>query len=233
MIRTAVVDDDALFRAALRAHLNHYAQEHQLEIQITEYADGDELLESYRADYEIIFLDVMMDRIDGLRTAERIRVLDGEVLIIFVTNMPQFASRGYAVDALGYLMKPVSYPDLEQTLHRAFRRLSNQTHQYLTAATREGIRKLNTADLLYVEVQDHNLLFHMVSGTFSGKGTLSDIESRLDSKQFFRANKCYLINLHHVQGLQNCDVVVGSDTLQVSRARKKDLMDALNLMLNE
>lgn len=233
MIRVALVDDDAGYRQNLKEHLERYAREHNTVFQIKEFSDGDEIIEKYTASYDMIFMDVVMDYMDGIQAAEHIRSMDGEVLIIFISNKPQFAWKGYGVEALDYLIKPVSYQDFTLRMDRAMERLRRRRPQYLMISVKGGVQKLNVQELYYVEVQDHDLVFHTASGNFSSKGTLSEIEQRLDLNSFFRCNKCYLVNLGQVQSLQGCDVVVGGDSLQVSRAKKKALMDALNNYLNE
>ncbi len=233
MIRVALVDDDAVYRRSLREHLDRYAREHNIVFRIREFTDGDEITEEYTASYDMIFMDVVMNYMDGIKAAEHIRSMDGEVLIIFVSNKPQFAWKGYRVDALDFLIKPVTYQDFTLRMDRAVERLRRRSPKYLAIPVKGGVQKLNVQELYYVEVQDHDLVFHTSSGDFSSKGTLSEIEQRLDMDSFFRCNKCYLVNLGQVQSIQGCDVVVGGDSLQVSRAKKKALMDALNDYLNK
>ncbi len=232
MVRVALVDDDAAYRRTLKEHLNRYAQEHNAVFRIQEFTDGDEIAEDYNAGYDVIFMDVVMNYMDGVKAAEHIRSMDAEVIIIFISNEPRFAWKGYGVEALDYLIKPVTYQDFTLRMSRAMERLRRRSPKYFTIPVKGGIQKLNIQELYYVEVQDHDLVFHTPSGNFSSKGTLSEIEQRLDMGSFFRCNKCYLINLGQVQSIQGCDVVVGGDWLQVSRAKKKALMDALNDYLN-
>ncbi len=233
MIRVALVDDDACDRQSLREYLERYAREHNAVIQVKEFSDGDEIIEKYAANYDMVLMDVVMNYMDGIQAAERIRDMDGEVLILFISNKPQFAWKGYDVEALDYLLKPITYRDFTLRMDRAMARLRRRSPKYLTVPVKGGVQKLNAQELYYVEVQDHDLVFHTASGNFSSKGTLSEIERRLDLNSFFRCNKCYLINLGQVQSIQGCDVVVGGDSLQVSRAKKKALMDALNDYLNK
>lgn len=233
MVRVAIVDDDAGYRQSLKEHLDRYAGERNVVFRVREFSDGDEIIETYSASYDVIFMDVVMNYMDGIKAAERIRSMDGEVLIIFISNKPQFAWKGYKVEALDYLLKPVAYQDFTLRMDRAMERLKRRTAKFLMIPVKGGVQKLNTAELYYVEVQDHDLVFHTASGNFSSKGTLSEIEQRLDLDSFFRCNKCYLVNLSQVQSIQGCDVLVGGDSLQVSRAKKKALMDALNNYLNK
>ena len=82
-------------------------------------ADGAEIAEHYTPGFDIIFMDVEMPRLDGFGAAEAIRAVDADVVLVFVTNMAQYAIRGYEVDALDYVLKPVNYYQFCTKLSRA------------------------------------------------------------------------------------------------------------------
>jgi DNA-binding LytR/AlgR family response regulator len=228
-----VVDDDAHYRECLIGYLKRYEQESGTKFHIRAFTDGDEIMENFSANYDIILMDIAMTYMDGFQTAEQIRKLDSEVVIIFITNMPQYAMKGYTVDALDYVLKPVSYFAFSQRIDRALARMKKREKKYLTVTVKGGMKKLDISQITYIEVRDHDLLFHTGTESYPSKGSLSDVEQRLGVGSFFRCNKCYLINLEHVQGVQGGDVLVGNEKLQVSRAKKKELMDALNNYIHE
>ena len=88
-----------------------FSKENGEVFNITVYSDGDQIVHKYKSQFDIILMDVEMKFMDGMSAAEEIRKVDTEVVIIFITNMAQYAIRGYAVDALDYVLKPVSYFD--------------------------------------------------------------------------------------------------------------------------
>lgn len=233
MIRVALVEDDPNYRTELTEYLKRYEQESGEKFRITAFSDGDEIAENYRADYDIILMDIEMTFMDGMTAAERIREADSEVVIIFITNMPQFVMKGYKVDALDYVLKPISYFAFTQRIERALNRMRRRTGKYLAITIKGGMQKLDISRITYVEVRDHDLIFHTVNGEFLGKGSMKELEDELEPEHFFRCNKCYLINLEYVESVQNNDVQVGKDVVQVSRSRKKALMDVLNDYMNE
>ena len=100
MIRVAIVEDDAEVQGVLQEYVRRYTRQYGTEFEVTLFADGVDILDDYRAVYDIIFLDVEMKHLDGMTTAERIRQMDAEVILIFITNMAQYAIRGYSVGAL-------------------------------------------------------------------------------------------------------------------------------------
>ena len=107
----------------MQEYVRRYTRQYGTEFEVTVFADGVDILEDYRAVYDIIFLDVEMKHLDGMTTAERIRQMDADVILIFITNMAQYAIRGYSVGALDYVLKPVPYFAFSQQLLKAVARL--------------------------------------------------------------------------------------------------------------
>ena len=233
MIHIALVEDEEEYRKVFLGYLRRYEQESGRQFRISVFPDGEDIISSYKADYDLILMDIAMRFMDGMTAAEKIRELDQEVVIIFITNMPQFVMKGYAVDALDYVLKPVNYFAFSQRIERAISRMSRRREQYFTVPVRGGIRKLSVSNILYVEVQDHDLLFHTRNESILTRGSLAEVEAKLGNAGFFRCNKYCLVNLAFADSLQGIDLVVAGEHIQVSRAKKKAMLDALNNYLNE
>ena len=129
MIRLALVEDDELYRSQLREYIDKYSAVSGEKFTVTEFSDGDEIALGYKAVYDIILMDIEMKFMDGMMAAEEIRKVDTEVIIIFITNSPQYAIKGYAVDALDYVLKPVSYYAFSQRLGRAVERVARRANK--------------------------------------------------------------------------------------------------------
>ncbi len=233
VIRIAIVEDDKVYQEQLTGYLHQYEQESGERFLITLFTDGDEITENYGSNFDIILMDIQMPFMDGMTAAECIRGKDSEVVIIFITSMPQFVMRGYTVDALDYVLKPISYFAFSQRIERALARMEKRKKKYLAVPVKNGVHKLDVSKITYVEVQNHDLVYHLLSGTLMTKGTLTDAEAALGDAPFFRCNKCYLVNLEHVSSVTGSDIEVGGDVIQVSRSKKKALLDALNNYINE
>jgi DNA-binding LytR/AlgR family response regulator len=227
MIKVAIVEDETMYAKQLQEYLHQYEQENGETIQSTIYSDGDEIVHKYRAQFDIILMDIEMKFMDGMTAAEEIRKVDTEVVIIFITNMAQYAIRGYAVDALDYILKPVSYFAFSQRLNRAIGRMKKREKKFLTVNIKGGSVRLDAANIFYIESQGHSLIFHTSSGDYEASGTMKEVEERLSVLNFFRGNKGYLINLAHVDGIQDGCAIVRKHRLILSRARRKDFMEAL------
>ncbi len=228
MQRLAIVDDDGEYREEIKRMLSSYEKEFGETFMVTEYTDGDELVENYASDLDIILLDVKMRFMDGMSAAEEIRKVDSDVIIVFITSTPQYAIKGYQVDALDYILKPIEYYPFSQTIKRAIGRRNTSDKRFLVVNIKGGKQKVDVEDIRYIEVINHDLIIHSINGDIHTKGTMRSMEEELSDADFFQCNKGYLINLAYVEGIKGSDVVVGDEMLQVSRAKKKPLIDAMN-----
>ena len=114
MINIAIVEDEKLYVSQFKEYISRYEKESGNRINVSVFPDGAEIVENYSGDFDIILMDIQMKYMDGMTAAEQIRKLDSEVIIMFITNMTQYAIRGYEVDALDYVVKPVEYFSFSQ-----------------------------------------------------------------------------------------------------------------------
>lgn len=227
MYRIALVEDDPREQAQLVEYVHRYERQYGTTFELTAYSDGEEIVSDYRAVYDIVLLDVQMKHMDGMSAAERIRRVDEDVILIFITNMAQFAIRGYAVDAMDYVLKPVPYFAFSQQLQKAVRRLDKRAKSYLTVPMEGGLRRVDVRTIYYMESEGHKVHLYTEQGEFVAPGALKDFESKLAGQNFARCNSGYLVNLAQVTGVQQATVQVGPYALQISRPKKKPFMEAL------
>ena len=227
MIRVAIVEDDAEVQGVLQEYVRRYTRQYGTEFEVTVFADGVDILEDYRAVYDIIFLDVEMKHLDGMETARRVRELDKDVIIVFITNMAQYAIGGYAVGALDYVLKPVPYFAFSQQLRKAEEQLRRRARHYLALPVEGGMRRLDSSLIYYLESEGHRVHFYTEEGDFVAAGTLKAFEEKLAERPFARCNSGYLVNLAQVRGVQQGVVEVGPYELQVSRPKRKSFLAAL------
>ena len=135
--------------------------------------------------------------------------------------------------ALDYVLKPVSYFAFSQRLERAIQRLKNREQKYIVLPVKGGMRKLEVSDIYYIESQDHELTVHTRAGDFSTGITMRQMEETLSGLHFFRGNNSYLINLEHVDGVQDGCAVVRGELLRLSRPRKNAFLEALSNYMGE
>ena len=227
MIRIAMVEDEAAVREQLQGYIQRYTRQYGTEFAVTEFSDGVEILDAYRPVYDIVLLDVEMKHLDGMETARCIRELDRDVVLLFITNMAQYAIKGYAVGALDYVLKPVPYFAFSQQLQKAEEKLRRRARHYLAVPVEGGLRRLDTAQIYYMESEGHRVHFYTEEGEFSAPGALKTFEEKLADLPFARCNSGYLVNLAQVKSVQQGLAQVGPYELQVSRPKRKSFLAAL------
>ncbi len=227
MIRIAIVEDEAAVREQLEGYFERYTRQYGTTFDIKTFPDGIEILDDYRPVYDLILLDVEMKHLDGMETAQRIRALDNEVTIIFITNMAQYAIKGYAVGALDYVLKPVPYFAFSQQIQKAEEQLRRRQRHYLAVPVEGGLRRLDTARIYYMESEGHKVHYYTEDGDFTAPGALKTLEEKLADRPFARCNSGYLVNLAQVKAVQQNTVEVGPYELQVSRPKRKAFLEAL------
>ena len=163
----------------------------------------------------------------SLSQAQKMRELDKDVIIVFITNMAQYAIGGYAVGALDYVLKPVPYFAFSQQLRKAEEQLRRRARHYLALPVEGGMRRLDSSLIYYLESEGHRVHFYTEEGDFVAAGTLKAFEEKLAERPFARCNSGYLVNLAQVKSVQQGMVQVGPYELQVSRPRRKAFLAAL------
>ena len=232
MKHIAVVEDDSSASQQIQNYLSLYQKENEQEFSVTVFADGLSILEDYHPIWDIILMDIEMPLMDGMTAAKCIRELDQSVIIIFITNMAKYAIKGYAVDALDYVLKPVSYYAFSQRLGRAVERVARRARHFLQINAHGTAHKLDTSAIYWIENCGHDLVFHTAEGEVTAPGSMTETEEKLAQDSYFRVNKGCLVNLEHVDRMDGEDAIVHGDRVPLARARRKAFLDALNDYIN-
>ncbi|RMG66764.1 MAG: DNA-binding response regulator [Bacteroidetes bacterium] len=218
-----IVDDEPLARETLEDYVAHSPA---LQLRGS-CADALEAMKHLQGDdVSLLFLDINMPRLSGLGL---IRSLDRPPLVIFTTAYPQYAVEGFELEALDYLVKPISFERFTKAVRRATDRLSQREAEagYLLLRADSRTHRLAHSDIHYfqgkgdyvkVSLADHSLISHL---------TLKHLEASLPAKQFFRIHKSYLIGLAHVAYVEGNQVRVGDEMLPIGAAYKEAFMAAL------
>ncbi|QRY40114.1 response regulator transcription factor [Microbacterium hominis] len=229
MIRIGIVEDDASAIERLLAHLDRFQKEHDEKFHVGAFHDGADVIADYRPDWDVLFLDVQMPRVDGMTAARRIREADSQVIIVFVTSSPHYAVSGYEVDALSYLLKPVAYASFDHEMRRVLARLQSRPRRDLLFASTDGVHhRIAVDDIRYIESIRHRIDVHTLDETFSVAATVKAMEAQLSGDGFLRCHSGLLVNLRHVTGIEGNDCRIrGGARLPISRQRKRGFLAAL------
>ena len=228
MIRIAMVEDEESCREQLQSLIDRYFKENGGEVYVTPFTNGMDFVSDYRPVYDIVLMDIEMPHLNGMEAAKKMRKLDPDVCLIFVTNLAQYALEGYSVSAADFIVKPVEYFTFAAKLQKALNRVQMLQKQYIMVPVEAEVRRLFVRDIRYIEVRGHFLTFHLIGENLTVRGNLGKIEDELQYKgKFFRIFKSYLVNLDHVTGINQNSALLGEDELLISRSRKQEFLRVL------
>ena len=228
----AVIEDQDEDAGRLNTFFTRYGQEKNVQFQISRFQTGDSFIMRYQPIYDIVLMDIMMPGSNGLAAAQELRKIDNNVTLVFVTNMAQFAVRGYEVEAFDFVVKPVVYPNFAMKMDRVLKKIQNeQRDTFVVLNMPDSKKRIPPSQICYVEVSGHKVLYHTTEGDYMVYGSMKSAEEKLNPKLFSRCNNCYLVNLNFVSAVNNTTVTVHGEELQISRARKAAFIDRLNEFL--
>jgi len=231
-MKIAICDDQRECRNDIRYQLKEYFTQNQIhDNKITEYASGMDLLEAYSPGvFDVIFLDIQMPGINGEDTAGRIRNLDLNVDIVFVTNMKDQSLMGYNYNAKGFLIKKVAQTQMNKLMDRLRNEMSRRTDIGSYAIAQkfdEGIVHLQLSNVYYFESYDKYICAVTSSGKHEFRGQLKTVEKDLCGKGFLRINRSLLINMSHVFKNFRDEVVLNTgESLPIGKSYKIIIRDA-------
>ncbi len=222
MLQIAICDDEQFYREKIKYLLEEYLQAKGMLYTLHLFLSGEDFLEQCENNvrFDIVFLDISMEEVDGIQAAKRIRSFHSDTYIVFVTAFIDYALEGYKVNAVRYLMKDTLEIALEECMNAILQKMqvARVTFSFL-----EGEKRLYTDNILYVESRGHKSIFHymeseMVSYQIYDK--LDSVERNLEGYGFLRIHKSYLVNMKHIRKISN--YIVSLDTgeeLPVPRLR--------------
>lgn len=229
MIKIAIVEDNAADRERIKTYLKEIGEKEKEEFSVDEFENADSFFMSYQPVWHIIFMDIEMPGTDGMEAARRLRQTDSSVALVFVTNLAQYALKGYEVDALDYILKPVDGYSFALKMKRILARsVKNRDDSLLITTDSLDTVALCVSSIRYIEVRGHYVTYHTAEGEYSQYSTLKDVEKRLNDGRFVKCNRCFLVNLSYVDKVSDDYAVVGRDRLPISRPQKKAFLNALS-----
>lgn len=234
-MRIAVVDNEEKEIQRYHELIQKYEEETAEKNRVFYFSSGFDLLENFPADLDCIFLDIDMPQLNGLETAHKIREKDEDVILIFVTNLPQFAIDGYKVQALDFLLKPFKYVDLKVELSKVKRfTMKTKAESSLWISLKGESRKVDCSDITYIEIIHHDVIIHQNKGEdLRFRGSLSAIEEKLSTSSFVRIGSPFIVNLKYVEGIsKNECLLFNGKFLPIGRQYKQNLLAKLNAYLN-
>ena len=221
--RIAICDDEQNQIEYITSIVTSWSNHKGHSCEIRTFASAEAFLFEYEEDkaYDILLLDVEMKNMNGIELAKRIRKDNNRAEIIFITSHFEFVGEGYEVDALHYLIKPISVEKLTQVLTKAAEKLSVEPPSVVISCEGETV-KLYESDILYVESFLHYIVIHTKDKEYKIKENISVFENRV-SDDFYRIHRSYLVSLKHITRISRTSVNIGNTELPLSRGKYDDI----------
>ena len=227
MLRIAIVEDETNQREQLAIGVRGVLA--GLEAELVCLDEAAQLLARYAAGerFDLLLLDIQMPGMDGMSAAARVREFDADVLIVFITSMAQYAVQGYKVDALDFLVKPVTREVLDACLARALRRLRKREPASLSVRSGGSLRIVPVSSILHAESREHRTLLRTREEEIPCAGSLGSLEEALIPHGFFRCHAAFVVSFAQVERLDGGDVLVGGQRVPLSKHRRRQFLAAL------
>lgn len=224
-MRIAVCDDERQYCEQMRLTIEKMYQ--SLDVIVDTYQTGRELLHQFATrKYDVIFLDIEMPGIDGISLAKKLREMDEELRLVFLTSHLEYALKGYEVQALRYLTKPVQEDKLKEVLSYVMEQIRSQKKIWIK--TEAGEERVSVSAILYLEAQNQNILICTAEQSYVVRYNLRDYERELRESGFFRIHRGYLVSLGKITAVRKNEVTLeGGISLPLSRTRERSLKEAL------
>lgn len=224
MINVAIVEDKSSDAKLLQSYLAKYEKETGVLLKVTTFSDGQLFLINYKSGFDIVFMDVEMPAEDGIETAKKLRKIDENIVIIFITAMARYAIAGYEVHAYDFALKPLLYDIFKVKFARALHGIKKYEEQILTIKSTESFAKVMIGKIRYVDIRKHYLTYHTFDNEIVSRNTISQAEVSLKKFGFVRINGYCIVNLKHVKEFKKDTVFIGDESFPVSRSRRAEFL---------
>lgn len=231
MNKIAIVEDDVTCSNLLVNYLCRYNKENGQNVQADVFRSAVDFLSDYDCSYFAVFMDIDMPMMNGMDAARKLRLADQSVSIIFTTNLANYAISGYEVNALDFMVKPITYFNFVSKLEKAVTAHKTSTDLPIQINLKDKMVVVKSSELYYVESDAHMVIYHTAKGDFAVRKKLCEAEEALKDCNMAYCGKSYLVNLYNVDSVDGKTVTVHGKPLPISRSKEKDFMRALTLYL--
>lgn len=229
MLRIGICDDEAGARHALLSAIQRLLEPEGEELTSFEFSSGEGVLhwlQSHAGALDILFLDIEMNGINGMETAQQIRQTDDKLLLVFVTGYTDYVFDGYAVSALDYLIKPIQPERLHAVLRRAFAAMQRQSFEVYTLRNMDGLFRIPKDKILYFYSDRRYVILVTNDREYAFYGKLDEVAQSIGNG-FVRIHQRYLVYGAAVSHIEGNTVTINGVTLPLSRGYRQTAMLAL------
>lgn len=221
MLSIAVCDDEVIECCNMAKRIKVIMEEMKIPCMIRQFQSGRELLQALGS-FDIVFLDIIMKDLDGMKTARVFRKQTFDKILIFVSSSREYVFEAYDVEAFQYLLKPVDDRKLKRVLQKAVLKTESRSQEFIIVSRERQKKKIFLDDIYYFEIRGRVVDVHGSEGIFTYYEQIGELEDKLRDKDFFRCHKSYLINLKYVDGYNRQEAVLENGEKIVIAKRRYD-----------
>ena len=221
MIRVAICDDEKIFLNNYVKIIDNIRKLYSYNIEIFEFISGEELLKFSsinKIKFDIIFLDIIMDTMNGIETAKKIREFDTKTEIIFLTSSKDYALEGYEVKAYNYILK--GSERVKDKIYEAIRELYSKDDDFIVIHNQSGIEKIEINKIVYIESNGRKIIFNTTEFKYEMYEKLENIYNKIKNRGFIRTHRSCIINIAFIKKIESRDIITTTeDIIPISRSR--------------
>lgn len=239
MFRIAIVDDEKNQIQKIEQVVSQFFDKKEIKISIDTFCSGEELLKKDFS-YDIIFMDIMMEGIDGIETAQRFRVNHKNSALFYITSFQDYIQKSMTVHPFAFIKKPFSDQDIIKNLKDYLKyndsvKKKKSKDVYMIHAMDDRYVKVNMNDILYFYYQGNRIVeVIMINEVYKVKNSLSNIYDELNHDYFIIPHRSFIVNLHHIKEVdgKNKKIVMQNDHLiLIARDKYNEVIDALSFYI--
>ncbi len=225
-MKIAICDDNVNHINIIENYIDKFKK---TSVECDAYTSGEKLVYAYREKkerYDVIFLDMEMEQLNGIETANLIKEIDEHVIIIFVTSHSEYMKDSFKCQPFRFIEKPVDFDELKSAFEDVCKKLSKKRKVVAFSENKKKVR-LFCDDIIYCESQAHCIWIHTKSETYKICKSLSDLHEQLDQEMLYRVHKSFIINFHYIKSIKETDVELyhGDKLIPISRSYKKKTLE--------
>lgn len=228
MLHIYICDDEKAQRKNLHTIVSTQMELRGIEYRIVECNSGENLVTligEEQVNCDIIFLDIEMDRLNGIQTAKKIREFNNTAVIVFITGFADYVFDGYDVKALNYVLKPYKKEKIVEIIDQALKAIDYEANKYYNIQSGKNIYKISFNDIMYISSNRRKIIVKTISNQYEFYGKLDEVELDFD-EMFIRIHQRYLVNSRFIESIENYSINVHGEILTISKRKYQDVMVA-------
>lgn len=215
MLNIAVVDDEQVHRDILTKYISEWKETNFPDMNIEHYDSAEAFYFAWCGDQscDIVFLDIVMGKTNGVSLARKLREKGKDMAIVFTTGIPDYMQEGYEVEAMHYLLKPLKREKVWECLEKCFQRKETERKRFLLPGE-EGLVKVDVERILYAEAEGHYCVLKCMENRLHLKLGIRELEQKLgECGDFMFCHRSYLVNVRRIARVGRQDIVMDDGTV--------------------